>query len=161
MKNPLDEALARLRAGGKTLVAIHLRRGDFSGGATFWPAPEAWYLRWLKEVWSTLANPVLYVATDDPKNVLPQFAAYQPLTTGDLNMMVNGAEYYSDFYVLSQCDVLGISNSTFSFAAAMMNTTATLFVRPEPVAERMIEFDPWTSEVQLKKAEDQLQTRVA
>jgi hypothetical protein len=151
LKKPLDDGISRLRAGGQTLVAIHLRRGDFSGGPTFWPAPEAWYLQWLAQVWPMLSNPVLYVATDDPQNVMPHFSAYQPKTTADLNVTVNGAEFYSDFYVLSQCDILGISNSTFSFAAAMMNTTATMFVRPDPMREEMVEFDPWVSDVQLKK----------
>jgi hypothetical protein len=153
LKKPLDDAIGRLRTGNKTLVAIHLRRGDFSGGPTFWPAPEAWYLHWLQKAWPTLTNPVLYVATDDPGNVLPQLAAYAPRSAMDLNVTVNGAEFYSDFYVLSQCDVLAISNSTFSFAAAMMNTRATAYLRPDPVREELIRFDPWSSDVQLRKPE--------
>jgi Glycosyl transferase family 11 len=156
LKKPLDEAVGRLRNQNQTLVAIHLRRGDFSGGPNFWPAPEAWYLNWLEQIWPTLVNPVLYVATDDPKNVLPQFAGYSAKSTADLNVTVNGAEYYSDFYVLSQCDVLGISNSTFSFAAAMMNTTAKKFFRPDPVHKQMVAFNPWKSQVQLRKPETAL-----
>jgi hypothetical protein len=160
LKKPLDEAIDRLRNQNKTLVAIHLRRGDFKGQDNFWPAPESWYLKWLDELWPTLVNPVLYVATDDPKHVLPHFAGYSAKATEDLNVTVNGAEYYSDFYVLSQCDVLGISNSTFSFAAAMMNTTAKQFFRPDPVYEKMIAFDPWNSQVQLPKPEA-FQTAIA
>ena len=151
LKNPLDEAINRVRKPDGTLVAIHLRWGDFSGGETFWPAPEVWYLRWLSNIWSTLNDPVLYIATDDPNNVIPHFAAYQPKTSADLNVTLNGAEFYSDFYVLSKCDVLGISNSTFSFAAAMMNITARIFARPDPVREQMVDFDPWGSAVQLQK----------
>jgi hypothetical protein len=153
LKKPLDEAIGRLRGNGQTLVAIHLRRGDFIGGPVFWQAPEAWYLRWLAQIWPTLVNPVLYVASDDPKNVLPHFAAYSPKSTTDLNVTVNGAEFYSDFYVMSQCDALGISNSTFSFAAAMLNAEARIFARPNPVREEMVAFDPWASEVQLRKPE--------
>jgi hypothetical protein len=140
-----------LRQPGQTLVAIHLRRGDFTGGATFWPAPEAWYLRWLERVWPTLVNPVLYVASDDAASVLPQFAAYCPKSNRDLNVTVNGAEFYPDFYVMSQCDVLAISNSTFSFAAAMMNQHAKLFARPDPASENLIAFDVWSSPAQLRK----------
>jgi hypothetical protein len=151
LKKPLDEAIGRLRQPGQTLVAIHLRRGDFTGGATFWPAPEAWYLRWLERVWPTLVNPVLYVASDDAASVLPQFAAYCPKSNRDLNVTVNGAEFYPDFYVMSQCDVLAISNSTFSFAAAMMNQHAKLFARPDPASENLIAFDVWSSPAQLRK----------
>ena len=84
LKQPLDEAINRLRRPGQTLVAIHLRRGDFNGGPVFWPAPEAWYLHWLAQIWPTLNNPVLYVATDDPENVLLHFKNYQPRTAADL-----------------------------------------------------------------------------
>ncbi len=149
LKQPLDAALARLRGDGRTLVAIHVRRGDYTGGPIYWPAPEAWYLRWLDRLWPTLADPVLYVATDDPANVLPHFAAYRPRSAADLNVSIDGAGFYADFYVLSQADVVGISNSTFSFAAAMMNTAATAFARPEPTAGRMVPFDPWASPVVL------------
>ena len=153
LKNPLDEAIGRIRGSGQTLVAIHLRRGDFIGGPVFWQAPEAWYLQWLAQIWPSLPNPVLYVASDDLKNVLPHFAGYAAKSAADLNVTVNGAEFYSDFYVMSQCDVLGISNSTFSFAAAMMNEKARVFARPDPVVEGMVGFDPWAADVQLRKPE--------
>jgi hypothetical protein len=152
VKDPLDAAIGRLRAGNRTLVGIHIRRGDYDGGGpASWPAPEAWYLRWLQGLWPTLCDPILYVATDDPGNVLPHFAGYSPKSGSDLNVAINGAEYYSDFYVLSQCDVLGISNSTFSFAAAMMNQTAAVFSRPDPIQQAMVQFDPWSSPVHLRK----------
>lgn len=44
-------ALDILRADGRTLVAIHLRRGDFGLNDRFWIAPEGWYLDWLAEAW--------------------------------------------------------------------------------------------------------------
>jgi hypothetical protein len=60
-------ALERLRKRGRTVVAIHLRRGDYGGGELFWPAPASWYLDWLHRTWPELEDPVLYVASDDPR----------------------------------------------------------------------------------------------
>ncbi len=55
-----------------------------------------------------------------------------------------------DFYVLTQAKALAISNSTFSFAAAMLNTQAREFVRPVidryPMTGGLKRFDPWDSE---------------
>ncbi len=47
-----------------------------------------------------------------------------------------------------RCDALAVSNSTFSFAAAMLASAAPrgrrfLAVRPEPAARRLQRFDPW------------------
>lgn len=151
VREPLDAAVDRLRGPGGTLVALHLRRGDYTGGPTFWPAPEAWYLDWLGRVWPTLVNPVLYVATDDPAAVLPRFVAYGPKTAADLGVTVNGAEFYPDFHVLCRADAVAVSNSSFSFAAAMLNETAAQFARPDPVARRLVGFDPWAAPVQLRR----------
>jgi hypothetical protein len=35
----------------------------------------------------------------------------------------------------------------------MMNTKATVLARPDPLREEIISFDPWASEVQLRKPE--------
>ena len=46
-------------------------------------------------------------------------------------------------------DRLAISNSTFSFTAAMLNqrspSSAHAFVRPVPDARALVPFDPWDS----------------
>ena len=144
-------ALERLRSMGKTVVAIHIRHGDFGQGA-FWVAPSAWYLNWLGEIWSRLQSPVLFVATDDP-SALRDFAAYAPVTSDDLATPLVGAEFYTDFHILSQADYLAISNSTFSLMASMLNEWANTFVRPEPLHERLVPFDPWDTEIFLKKPE--------
>lgn len=131
-----------------TLVALHLRRGDF-GANEFWIAPETWYLTWLEALWPTLSRPVLYIATDD-STVLDAFAAYKPIDASHFGDPLPGAEFFADFYVLTQARHLAISNSSFSFAAAMLNEQATAYLRPEKVGERLIPFDPWAAPVLLR-----------
>lgn len=137
----------QLEAEGRTLVAVHLRRGDF-GGDQFWIAPEIWYLKWLSSIWGTLERPLLYIATDD-RSVLKAFEAYQPLTSHELGHVIPGAEFYSDFHALALARYLAISNSSFSFVAAMLNERATRCFRPEKSAQTLMAFDPWNAPVRL------------
>jgi hypothetical protein len=147
----LDDAINRLRGADGTLVGIHLRRGDYAAGVNFWEweAPTQWYLQWLGEIWPTLHKPVLYVASDDPTKIVRDFADFSPKTAADLGVNLKGAEFYPDFFALTRCDHLAISNSTFSFAAAMLNCKVRSFVRPDPILERLEPFDPWDSEILL------------
>lgn len=145
---PLRQSVERLRSTGKTLVGIHLRRGDYAGG-DFWPAPSHWYIQWLERIWPTLDQPVLYLASDEPAKIIGDFARFAPKTAADLGLKLNGAEFYADFFTLTQCDVLAISNSTFSYAAAMLNEKAQCLMRPDPDHQGLVPFDPWDSRVLL------------
>ncbi|WP_188263195.1 glycosyltransferase [Azospirillum tabaci] len=140
-----DALLGRLRDTGRTVVALHLRRGDFGWGR-FWIAPVSWYLRWLETVWSTLDRPVLFIATDDPAEV-PAFAAYRPVTARDLAEPISGAEFFTDFHVLCHADRVAISNSSFSFVATMLNRNADGFHRPDPTRRALVPYDPWAAPV--------------
>lgn len=59
-------------------------------------------------------------------------------------------QYYFDWWIMTQAQVLATSHSTFSLTAAVhnrfssdpLNTTA-LFVRPDPVMSSLRAFDPW------------------
>ncbi|MBP2228905.1 tetratricopeptide (TPR) repeat protein [Azospirillum agricola] len=142
-----DALTGRLRAAGGTLVALHIRRGDFGWGP-FWIAPESWYLRWLETVWPGLDRPVLYVATDDPR-CLSAFAAYRPLHARDLAEPIPGAEFLTDFHVLCEADLVAVSNSSFSFVATMLNRRARSTVRPDRTRQALRPYDPWSSPVLL------------
>ncbi|MFV3077652.1 glycosyltransferase [Niveispirillum fermenti] len=134
----------RLRQAGDTVVALHLRRGDFGWGP-FWIAPEAWYLDWLADIWPRLERPALYIATDDPAS-LAAFAGYRPLTAAGLGLApISGAGFLDDFQALCAADILAISNSTFSFTAGLLNDRAMAFHRPDRAAGLLISFDPWAS----------------
>lgn len=140
-------AVSRLRERGCTVVAVHLRRGDFGGGR-FWIAPEAWYLEWLDAVWPRLDRPVLCIATDAPA-LVQRFATYNPLQAGDLAPPVPGAEFFIDHSVLASADVVAVSNSSFSVTAAMLNPALQAAVRPDRAAGRLVPFDPWNGPVLL------------
>jgi hypothetical protein len=97
-------------------------------------------------LWDTLDAPALYIATDEPAKVLPDFAAYHPITAADLKLPAFGADYYPDFYILGQADHVAISNSSFSFSACMMNERSRTFLRPDLFAGKLMPFDPWNDE---------------
>lgn len=151
IKRKMTEALSRLREKGKTIVALHLRRGDYGYGH-FFVAPSEWYKEWLQGLWEILTEPVLYIASDEPEKVLGDFAEYNPVTAKDLGVELPSAEFYPDFYILSQADVVAISNSSFSFAACMLNEKSKIFFRPHLPTEQLIPFDPWNSETIFRDA---------
>jgi hypothetical protein len=82
------------------------------------------------------------------------FAAFEPVTAREL--LSDGANagmpaYYADFFYLTQCDVLAISNSMFSFNAALLNETAGIFARPVLGSANLVPFDPWDSKPILRR----------
>ncbi len=142
----VNEANTILRRRGKTVIGLHLRRNDYGYGPYF-IAPTTWYKEWLATLWERLDEPVLYVATDEPLKVISDFSEYRPITSGDLGIELPEADFYLDFHLLSHCDVVAISNSSYSFAACMLNEKCKLFVRPHLPSKKLITFDPWQSDI--------------
>lgn len=138
---------ARLDGLGGELVAIHLRRGDFVSDG-LWIPPNRWYRDWLEAVWPALDRPRLYVATDDPA-VVADFADFAPLTAADLGAGPPGAEFLPDFLTLTLASRLALSNSSFSFTAALLNRRARGVLRPDPKRGSLAAFDPWDAPVLL------------
>ena len=154
LKLALDDGLKLLRSKGKTIVGIHLRRSDYltepRAGFTL-VFPTKWYCEWLEGIWSELENPILLLCSDDLDDILDDFAKFSPVTTRNLNIKLpvgmEELDFYTDFYMLSQCDVVCSSNSNFSFVACMLNQQAQIFVRPQwDFSSRFISFDPWNSD---------------
>lgn len=142
-----EQAMAALRALGRTVVAVHLRRGDFGAGR-FWIAPGAWYLQWLRSEWGRLDKPLLYVATDDPATVA-EFEEFRPMVAGQVSEPLPGAEFFVDHWVLRNADLLAVSNSTFSVTAGLLNERASGCFRPDRAAGGLRAFDPWAEKVLL------------
>jgi len=153
IKARMEQAVKALRSRGKTLVGLHLRRGDYvvyqHTNPVFFVAPSAWYLDWLRTIWPTLDSPVLFLASDELDRVRGDFRQYHPVTSRELGVSLPLADFYPDFYLLSKCDIVAISNSSFSFSACMLNETGRLFMRPERNLQTLIPFDPWNSPVLL------------
>lgn len=139
----LDPALERLRMLGDTVVAIHIRRGDFV--QYNYPITEtAWYVGWLRALWPTLTRPVLYIASDDLIGVRKDFAEFAPVVRADVAPDWPNLEFLQDFHVLMHADVVGISAASgFSLLAAQLNRRATLFVEPDMPGRRIRPFTPW------------------
>jgi hypothetical protein len=141
----LERAIDELRRRGRTLVGVHIRRVNYGYGR-FWIAPERWYADWLGGLLPRLDAPVLYVATDDPQ-ARAGFSRFSPLGAADLGVSIPGADFFLDHYVLSRAQHLAISNSSFSFTAALLNEGAAGFARPDPLRRALVAFEPWRSAV--------------
>ena len=145
-KPDLEDGLATLlkevRQQASTLVAIHIRRGDYNiPSRSHNIAPTKWYLDWLDKNWDNLDSPILYVASDEIDKVRDDFRKYNPQTFKDQNYVV-------DHYILAHSDILLASNSTFSFTAAMLNEMLKFgkSFRPDFENSKLVSFDPWDSE---------------
>ncbi|MDN3017792.1 alpha-1,2-fucosyltransferase [Paenibacillus sp. BSR1-1] len=150
----MEKGEAILRSKGKTIVAMHHRRGDYKGyggvesfNKIFYVAPTTWYKKWLENIWPTLDNPVLFIASDELYDVLDDFKEYNPVTSKDLFDYFSPADFYPDFYILSKSDIMAISNSSFSFAASMLNENCKGFFRADLNHNGVIPYDPWSSQV--------------
>ncbi len=138
--------LQQLLQKGKTIVSIHMRRGDANFVGPYYYAPSGWYLNWLQSIWSDLEDPVLYIASDEPDKVLHDFEEYTPYHLADFSDSKNDLSYYFDFFILQNSRMLAISNSTFSFAASMLNENCNHFFRPCKQSGQLVQFDPWDSD---------------
>jgi hypothetical protein len=157
----LEQGMNELRSKGKTIVGIHIRRGDFlrakyADHPRNFPVPTEWYTQWLHSIWKSLDQPVLYIASDDLKNVTADFQLFNPVTYVDLfsdfpkEPMFHdiNPSIYPDYYVLTQCDLLAISNSSYSFSASMLNTRCHTFMRPHK-SKALVSYFPWNSNVRI------------
>lgn len=165
---PASEILARiepagrqLRTSGSTVIGIHLRRGDY-GQSIFPIIPVSWYLSWLDQNISNYPSPVLFIATEDP-TLRAGFVKYftqtaetlginlQSQPMGDCTYLdydlkhkdTRALDWYPDFYLLSQCDVILGPSSTFSFFAAILAPSLQEYWRASLAAESFERVDPW------------------
>lgn len=140
----IDPAVTALRAAGGTIVALHIRRGDFVQYG--YPITQTqWYVDWLRALWPTLDRPVLFLASDDLPAVRSAFVDFNPLTLADIAPPWPGLDYLQDFHVLTQADIVGISTSSgFSQLAARLNKRARLCVEPDAAAGSIKPFITWS-----------------
>ncbi|HUK59115.1 MAG TPA: alpha-1,2-fucosyltransferase [Stellaceae bacterium] len=147
---PVERWLARHRPPGATLVALHLRRGDYRtlGAEKPWfrPLPEEFYRRWLKQIWPTLANPVLFIASDDRDAVLPAFAEFAPITAAEGEAEMPEPRFLADFAILAAADVLALCNSSFSRMAAILAADTQRAFIPELASGTFEPYEPWATD---------------
>ena len=164
LRSQLQPALDRLRNLGKTRVGIHLRRGDY-GRLIHYITPVQWYLDWLHEHWHTLEDPVLFIATED-RSLAKGFSDFDPVLAEDLGVNLkkdplpaytyldfdmqarepHQMDFYPDFWLLQNCEVLVTPNSTFSFMAGMLNPHLKQFYRSHLPTQTFVQLDPWDAD---------------
>ncbi len=135
-------------AGRRTLVAIHVRRGDYRElQQPNWPwfrlVPEEWYIAWLRALWPSLHDPVLYVATDEPDAILPLFREFETIPTTLGPRIPAIPEHVRDFEILRQADYLAICNSSFSRMAAILASPMQKCFCPSIQTESFEPYEPW------------------
>jgi hypothetical protein len=135
----------RLRAGGKRVVAVHLRRGDY-GYDAFFRAPCAWYERWVEAEGLDAGGHLIFVCSEDAEHYASRFKGYEVVTSAGYAEELGLDRWLLEFLVLCNSDVLAISNSTFSFFASLLNCKAHRFVRPRLESGGLESFDPWDAE---------------
>lgn len=134
------------KASDCQVIGLHMRYGDYGYGP-FYETPHKWVSYQLERTWETLQKPVLYLATDDVR-AHRLFKKFNPMSSSDIFAKVECPDFYKDFWALSKANAMLIcSNSSFSFAAAMLNEHSKLFLRPCLKKRSLIWFDPWASEV--------------
>ena len=146
---PLDAAVSELRAQGRTLVVLHVRRGDYAGFDKrelpwYRIVPTLWHRAWLEAVWPTLVNPVLHIATDDPGAVLPEFEDYPQLDVAALRAATGMPAHVLDFSLLARADHLVLANSSFSRFAALLAGPEQQAVLPDFAAKGFVPYEPWS-----------------
>jgi hypothetical protein len=153
-------AVGQLRQPGSTVIGLHMRRGD-TGRGIFYLTPNEWYLAWLEEHWGRFENPRLFIATEEPADV-QAFAEYSPIVAGTVIPLENNRyplynylrcdlddptaesmDWFPDWYLLTQCDVLVFGESTFSFSAAMMSRRVRECWRSQLSTQSFHQIDPW------------------
>jgi glycosyltransferase involved in cell wall biosynthesis len=148
-RNAIDAWRHEVTAGGeRTLVAIHVRRGDYRqlqlpDAPWFRLVPERWYLDWLRRIWPTLRDPLLFVATDEPDALLPEFAEFDPISASFDPLAQRLPPHVRDFEALRRADYLAICNSSFSRMAAILASSAQKCFLPSFQKECFVPYEPW------------------
>ena len=140
----LEDARNRLRSQGRTLVVVHIRRGDYVKLDT--PetriVPVAWYRDLLTTLLPQLDNPVVAVATDGGTSIRDQFADF-PLLAADYFSAPGLVEFWPDFFALREADVQLLCNSSFSRMAALLAEGGQRCFLPDFGEGRFIAYNPW------------------
>ncbi len=131
--------------GQRTLVAIHVRRGDYrmNNLPQFALVPEEWYLDWLRTIWPTLRRPLLFIGTDEPETVLTVFKEFETVSAifGPIDRAL--PEHIRDFELLRRADYLAVCNSSFSRMAAILAPSSQKCFLPSFRTQSFEPYEPW------------------
>lgn len=100
-------------------VGVHIRRGDFV--RLGWDKGAEYYNNGMELLRKQLKNPYFYIVTDDVVWAKNQYASTKDVTIVD---MLTPNKDIDEFFLLSSCRHQIISESTFGWWAAYLNTYA-------------------------------------
>lgn len=102
-------------------VSIHIRRGDFllNRNDNHNIDLKEYYLNAIKKTYEYVKDPKFFIFTDDPDWVLKNFILDQPSHVININL---GAKSFIDMHLMSLCKINIISNSSFSWWGAWLNS---------------------------------------
>jgi hypothetical protein len=113
--SPAGRALAAA-AEGETSVALHIRHGDYVKYPDIHPIlPADHYRRALDLIGRTVANPRLFVITDDLAAARSMLAGWPGAT------FAQGTQHFDDMHLMSACRHHIIANSSFSWWGAHLD----------------------------------------
>lgn len=111
----MADRIARTQA-----IALHVRRGDYLALGQHAVCDQAYYLSALDQVLQGVADPVVYVFSDDPDWAKTNL----PLPCEKVVVDFNGPDTdFEDMRLMSLCRHNVIGNSSFSWWAAWLNRT--------------------------------------
>lgn len=109
-------------------VSIHIRRGDYLQG-DFHACDINYYRRAIKKMQQLIADPTLYIFSDDIAWCKNNLIGYDKIIFLDHN---KNEDNYKDLYLMSKCKNNIIANSTFSWWGAWLNNnTEKIVISPE------------------------------
>jgi hypothetical protein len=156
-----NESLKKLKEDSQPLIALHYRAGDYlehekSNHPIFVPPNIDSISQKIDDIYSQIRdrNPIVYLASDDLPyaSALLSSKGISHITSLDFGVDKNEDGLLAlDFTLLTLADILLISNSSFSFAAAMLSKKGKYFFRPRIEDKKYVAFDPWDDYVLRQK----------
>lgn len=119
-------------------VGVHIRRGDFVGLG--WDKGADYYLKGMTWVKEQKPEARFFIVTDDKQWAREQFSNRDDITIIDINTSTCDID---EFFLLSLCKHQIISESTFGWWAAYLNTNIEKMVLVPETAKGQIFRDEW------------------
>jgi hypothetical protein len=122
VKDRIHKAFDKIReAYGKRIVGMHVRRGDYLDNPHIHPTCSPVYYKYAQK---TFEDSVFVVATDTPDWVASNLC-------NDNTILCNSKDELEDMYMLTQCDDVIMSNSTFAWWGAWLNNNNPKVIVPK------------------------------
>ncbi len=116
-----ENYMSEIRAAGDRSVAVHIRRGDFVDVG--WALPPQWYQGAFTAFRQKIERPIFFLFSDDMPWVNAHWAELGLLPADNIICVEGnmGGNNYVDMQLMSACRGMIISNSSFSYLAALLN----------------------------------------